>query len=122
MTGARILVVEDEFIIGEHLRRLLADLGHTDSDLVGSGEEALDRARDRSPDLVLLDLGLAGKMDGFETAVRIRSEYGIPIVFLTGSADPVALGRIAAMGLTCLSKPFDAESLEEALAGVGLGA
>ena len=121
MTPARILVVEDEFIIGEHLRRLLRELGHTDSGLVGSGEEALERVRTRRPDLILLDIGLSGAMDGFETARRVRSEHQIPIIFLTGSTDPRTLDRIKAMGLTFLGKPFDAPSLRAALEGAGLG-
>lgn len=115
MTAAEILIVEDEFIIGEHLRSLLTGMDHTVCDLVGTGEEAVACVAERRPDLVLLDIGLSGRMDGFEAAQKIRHDYGVPVVFMTGSTDPKTIDRMTAMNLDYVAKPFDAESIQTAV-------
>jgi DNA-binding response OmpR family regulator len=115
MTAAKILIVEDEFIIGEHLRSLLTGMDHTVSGLVGTGEEAVTHVAERRPDLVLLDIGLSGRMDGFEAAHKIRHDYGVAVVFMTGSTDPKTIDRMTAMNLDYVTKPFDAESIQAAV-------
>jgi CheY-like chemotaxis protein len=61
--------------------------------VVASGEEALAAAESDGPDLVVMDISLAGKMDGIETARQIQANMNIPVVFLTGQSDPEVLER-----------------------------
>jgi len=77
----RLLVVEDEPNIAEFIRRGLVYKGY-EIEVAGTGEEALDLARERPPDLVILDLMLPG-MDGIEVCRRLRAADDVPIIVLT---------------------------------------
>jgi CheY-like chemotaxis protein len=80
--------VEDEGLIALHLTEMLEKAGYRVPDPVFSGEMAI-KALEKSPtpDLILMDIGLAGPLDGIETAKKIRHQYTIPIVFLTAYSD-----------------------------------
>lgn len=78
---ARVLVVEDEPNIADFIRRGLVYKGY-DVDTAASGEDALETARERLPDLVILDLMLPG-MDGVEVCRRLRAADDVPIIMLT---------------------------------------
>jgi CheY-like chemotaxis protein len=88
MTGETILIVEDEGLIALHLTEMLEKAGYRVAEPVCSGEMSL-QALEKSPkpDLILMDIGLAGSLDGIETARKIRHRYDIPIVFLTAYSD-----------------------------------
>ena len=86
MANETILIVEDEGIIAAQLQNTLTRLGYTVHAPVNSGEAAIAAVRAKPPDLVLMDIKLAGAMDGIATARRIRSVADIPIVYLTGYA------------------------------------
>jgi two-component system, response regulator PdtaR len=88
-----ILIVEDETIIAMAVKRSLKKLGYGVSDIVQSGEQAIQRTRDNHPDLVLMDIVLEGELDGVETAERIRSAFHIPVVYLTAHTDQETLKR-----------------------------
>mgnify|MGYP001234554718 CR=1 FL=1 len=79
----KIFITEDEFIVSKNLESKLIALGYNVIGTSVSGELAIEKIRKEQPDLVLMDIMLAGKMDGIETASLIRSEYDIPIIFLT---------------------------------------
>jgi len=83
MANERILVVEDEELIGQDIKFLLEDLGYDVPDLVPSGEEAVDKAGETRADLVLMDIMLEGDIDGIEAANKINNQYGIPVIYLT---------------------------------------
>jgi PAS domain S-box-containing protein len=83
MANERILVVEDEELIGQDIKFLLEDLGYDVPDLVPSGEEAIDKAGETRADLVLMDIMLEGDIDGIEAANKINNQYGIPVIYLT---------------------------------------
>src|SRR5258706_3661638 len=89
----RILIVEDEAEIADYLRRGLVFEGYA-VELAGDGPAALAAARDRPPDLVILDLMLPG-LDGLEVARRIHAADDIPIIMLT-ARDAVA-DRVAGL-------------------------
>lgn len=91
--SARILVVEDERIVAQALRRCLQSLGYDVVALATTGEDALIKVEQLKPDLVLLDIQLEGKMDGIESASRIRKQFGIPVVYLTAYSNPEVLER-----------------------------
>ena len=89
----KILVVEDERIVAEDVRRSLLNMGYSVPAIVSSGEEALTIAKEETPDLVLMDIVLKGDMDGIEAAEHIYSHYNIPVVYLTAYADEKKLQR-----------------------------
>ena len=79
----RILVVEDEGITAQNIARKLERAGYTISAVVTSGEDAIETTKELHPDLVLMDIGLAGEMDGIAAAEQIRHEFDIPVIYLT---------------------------------------
>jgi two-component system, OmpR family, response regulator MprA len=106
----RILIVEDEAEIADYLRRGLVFEGYA-VELANDGPAALAAARDRPPDLVILDLMLPG-LDGLEVARRIHAADDIPIIMLT-ARDAVA-DRVAGLESGAddyMIKPFAFEEL-----------
>jgi len=93
MAENRIMIVEDDFIISSHIKSTLSGLGYDVTYQVSTGEEAIKRAEEDSPDLVLMDIKLEGEMDGIEAAGQIRARFNIPVVFLTAFSDNKILDR-----------------------------
>jgi two-component system, OmpR family, response regulator ResD len=81
----RILVVDDDNTVSEILSRYLAREGYA-VDKAGTGEDALEQARSRPPDLIVLDLMLPG-LSGFDVCRRVRKTSGIPIIMLTARGE-----------------------------------
>ena len=107
MSQTKILVVEDESIVALDLQHRLIQLGYTVTALAASGEEALQRVAEVQPDVVLMDIRLAGAMDGIQAASLIRARYSIPVIFLTAHSDPNTLERAKpAQPYGYLVKPF----------------
>jgi len=109
---ARIMIVEDELIIGRDVKISLERMDYTVTSVATSAEQALERAERDRPDLILMDIVLPGQMDGVGAAEEIRSRWGIPVVFLTAYADEKTLER-AKMSepFGYLLKPFQAREL-----------
>jgi len=93
MANAKILVVEDEGIVSIDIRNMLKNLGYTIAGVAFLGEEAVQKAESTQPDLVLMDIGLKGDIDGIEAAKTIHDRFHIPVVFLTGFADENTLTK-----------------------------
>lgn len=111
-SGARILVVEDDGVLALHLADTLDDLGYTVAGTAARGEEAIDLARRIHPHLILMDVGLAGDIDGITAAETIRDEHDVPVVFLTSHADDDTLQRATHTDPSAvLVKPFKAPDL-----------
>ena len=103
-----ILIVEDEAIVAADLFGQLDRLGYQISGQTPRGEEAVVLARDLSPDLVLMDVRLAGPMDGVEAAQIIRRECDIPVIYLTAHSDSATLERAKLTeSFGYLLKPFE---------------
>ncbi|MBU0561770.1 MAG: response regulator, partial [Bacteroidetes bacterium] len=84
---ARILVVEDEVIVAENLALAISDLGY---EVVGrpvSAEEAVKKALELEPDLILMDVVLKGNKNGIDASQEIKKKMDIPIIFLTAYSD-----------------------------------
>ncbi len=96
----KILVVEDEAIIAKDLQWRLEGMGYEVPAVVASGEEAITKALEFKPDLVLMDIMLLGSMDGIEAANQIRSQIDTPLIYLTAYADEEILERAK------ISEPF----------------
>ena len=105
----RILVVEDEAIVGRDIQASLARCGHTVKHVLQSGEAALEHLDNEVlPDLVVMDIGLAGAMDGIETGAAIRERHSVPVLFLSAMSDEATLNRAKEAGAYgYLLKPFN---------------
>jgi PAS domain S-box-containing protein len=90
---ARVLIVEDEAIIGLAIKRLLGASGYEIAALVATANQAIRAVETSSPDLVLMDIHIKGDKDGIETALEIRRNFHLPVVFVTAHADKKALER-----------------------------
>jgi|GEM_PF-737863 len=113
MTNERILVVEDEELIGQDIKFLLEDLGYEVPDLVPSGEEAITKAVETHADLVLMDIMLEGDMDGIEAANRINNQYGIPVIYLTAYRNEEIFNRAKlSEPYAYIVKPFEERELK----------
>src|SRR4030042_4797545 len=87
MAGEKILIVEDEVIVGNYLQNRLKAFGYVVSGIASSGEEAIEKTRGDRPDLILMDIVLKGDIDGIEAAERIGLIFDIPVIYLTAYAD-----------------------------------
>jgi DNA-binding response OmpR family regulator len=116
MPKAKILVVEDEWLVGHHIQLTLEDLGYTVVGLTASGDEALRLAEEHLPELVLMDISLEGDMDGIEAAESLGQELEIPVIFLTAFSDPQVLGLTTGANLHgFIMKPFEILELRAAI-------
>lgn len=93
MNDARILIVEDEGIAALDLQHRLTIMGHAVEDIVATGEEAVIKAEETHPDLVLMDIMLQGDIDGVQAAEQIHARLDIPVIFLTAYSDENTLQR-----------------------------
>jgi PAS domain S-box-containing protein len=108
----QILVVEDEGLIAEDVRRRLERLGYAVPDVAASGREALRLARANVLDLVLMDIHLQGDMDGIATAKAMWEELRLPVIYMTAHADEETVSRATATGpLAYILKPVSDLSL-----------
>ena len=116
----RVLIVEDELLVAWHLESLSRELNLEVCGLVPDGDGAIEQAVDLDADLILMDIRLAGRMDGIEAARRIREQRATPIIFITAHGDPATRTKIEQMlpGMPVLAKPITAESLKAAVASV----
>ncbi|MCI0487429.1 MAG: response regulator [Blastocatellia bacterium] len=92
MLNSRIMIVEDENITAMDIEEMLIGLGF-DTTLASSGQEAVRKAKDSTPDLVLMDIVLPGAIDGIEAAEQIHANLGIPVVYMTAYSDTSTLQR-----------------------------
>src|SRR5689334_22623151 len=93
MTQASILIVEDDRVVARDIELRLGRLGYAVAGTTRFGKDAVGLADRLRPDLVLMDIRLAGDLDGVAAAQRIRSEAHLPVVYLTAYADEDTLER-----------------------------
>jgi CheY-like chemotaxis protein len=116
MTKAKIMIVEDEWIAAEDTQYRLRDLGYIVTALASTGKEAIQKAKEDKPDLVLTDIVLEGEMDGIEVAKQIYSSFDIPFIYLTAYADDKILAQIKITEpFGYIVKPFTNEDLKIAI-------
>ncbi|WP_406655953.1 response regulator [Methanolobus sp. ZRKC2] len=112
MEDVKILVVEDESIIGLNIKKKLKSFGYTVPAIVATGEEAIKMAEITFPDLILMDVRLKGNMNGVETAEEIRKKFDIPIIYLTAYSDDEVLEKAKkTKPYGYIVKPFKANDL-----------
>jgi PAS domain S-box-containing protein len=89
----KILVVEDEIIIAKEIQSSLKAVGYPSSFIAQSGEEAIKKAIEIRPDLILMDIMLKGHIDGIQAAEHIREIFDVSIIYLTAYSDDKTLER-----------------------------
>ena len=108
----RILIVEDEAVTSVMLEKTLKELGY---EVVGSafdGHEAIEQAREKKPDIILMDIRIQGEMDGIETAKQIYQQYHIPVIYLTAHSDEATVQKaVHSEPFGYLIKPLDERAL-----------
>ena len=107
-----MFLVEDEGVIAIDLRECLTALGYEVCGMAGRGDAALQMIAEEHPDLVLMDIKLAGPVDGADLARQLRDTQNVPVVFLSAFVDPGLIARAAESGCYgYLVKPFDVREL-----------
>jgi len=115
----RVLIVEDEVLVGMMLARKLEAAGLSVCDVVGTGEEAVEAVAREMPGVLLMDVSLGGEMDGIEAARLIRGRFDVPVVFFTGyNRDRGLIARAEEVrALAVLDKLGPVEEIVAALEG-----
>ena len=116
MIKRQIMVVEDEEIVAMSLEYSLQALGYDIIGVVSSGEKAVEQAVRTHPDLIIMDIRLAGPMDGIEAAEQIRDCLDVPIIYLTAYVDEDTLARAkVSEPFGYIIKPFEDRDLHVAI-------
>jgi two-component system, response regulator PdtaR len=96
MTGASVLIVEDDDILARVEDWRLKNLGYLVSGRAATGAEAMEVVVDKRPDLVLMDINIRGSMDGIETARKIKKGFDIPVIYMSSHPDDETVERAKA--------------------------
>ncbi len=93
MEKIKVLIVEDEIIVAKDLESKLENYGYIIAGIASSGEDAVAKAGQTNPDIILMDIILQGKMNGIEASEIIKKSHDIPIIFLTASSDEFTMKK-----------------------------
>jgi CheY-like chemotaxis protein len=112
----KIMLVEDEAITAMDLANMLKTIGYDVAATITSGEEAVARASELRPDLILMDIMLSDQMDGIDATRHIKEQINVPVVYLTGNADSRTFQRAGETNhLGYLIKPVSRENLRSVI-------
>ena len=84
---AKVLIVEDDQIIGMHLSNVVNNFGYQVLGVLGNGEAVLEKITTDVPDVMLVDIGLKGNMNGIELVRKVKSKHDIPVIYLSSTND-----------------------------------
>lgn len=113
MSKIKILVVEDESIVAKDIQNTLIRLGYDVPATASNAVSAFQKLDDIKPDLVFLDIKLKGDIDGIQIAEKIKSNYDIPVIFLTSFVDKGTLDRAKVTEpYGYIVKPFNESDLQ----------
>ena len=112
MSGEKIMVVEDEWVVADQLCRALKDLGYMVCQTASTGDEAIRKVEADRPDLILMDIVLKGKINGIEAVERINSQFNIPVLYLTAYTNQEYIERAKLTNpFGYLVKPYNQKEL-----------
>ena len=115
-TPPKILIVENELIIAADVSVQFSQLGYEVLGIHTQVTDALKTIATNRPDIVILNLGLPGKLNGLVAARLITEGYQLPLIFLSSNTDEASLkGALALHPWAFITKPFTNEDLENAL-------
>jgi two-component system, response regulator PdtaR len=112
----RILIVEDEILIGLELESLLQDFGHEVVGIAASSDDALTLGRDLNPDLAFVDIHLADGPTGVDVARHLSAQHQVTVIFMTANSKRIPEDFAGARGV--IAKPYTERGVREALAYV----
>ena len=113
MSKTQIMIVEDESIVAEDIKTSLEKMGYNVPVVVSSGEDAINKAEETRPDLVLMDIVLRGKINGIEAAGVIHSRLNVPVIYLTAYTDDNIIKRAKVTEpFGYITKPFENRELK----------
>ncbi|MGK2863068.1 MAG: LytR/AlgR family response regulator transcription factor [Chitinophagaceae bacterium] len=114
--SVKILIVEDEMLIGAKISMFLTELGYEVTAILPRAEEALQHVQENMPDIALLDVRLKGDMDGITLGEIFQKQHQLPIIFLTANSDDDTFNRAkTAKPFAFLAKPFKKTDLQRAI-------
>ncbi|MBT4576488.1 MAG: response regulator [Candidatus Cloacimonetes bacterium] len=112
----RILIAEDDVIVSQQLQMGLESLGYDVCDSVFCGEDAIIKAEENFPDLIIMDINLAGMIDGIDAAKEIIDNLQIPIIFMTSYSNIKFLFRAVHLKkVQYLEKPLIMKNLRSVI-------
>lgn len=112
MFSLKILIVEDDSVSALLLQRALEKNNHVIIGIADSGEKALDLLEENQADIVMMDISLAGELDGIKTTEIINEKYDIPVVYLSASSDAETLNKVVGTNPSAyVIKPFNIREL-----------
>lgn len=116
MEKTRIIIVEDERIVADDIKTTLNSFGYAVIAIINNGQQAVEKALELKPDLMLMDIMLKGKMNGIEAASRIKEKIEIPIIYLTAYADNATLEKAKVTEpFGYIVKPFSEKELHSTI-------
>lgn len=86
----KTLIVEDSMVIAMTMTFMVQELGHEVMGPVRTGEEAIRQVVEDPPDLIIMDICLAGQLNGIEATTRIRAHQSMPVIYASGSTTLLA--------------------------------
>lgn len=89
----KVLIVEDEVIIAKEISMTLERNGYKVLDLATSYESLVESLKKETPDVILMDIMISGEIDGIESAIKIKENYDVPVIFLTGYSDKTTVEK-----------------------------
>lgn len=112
MFTLKILIVEDDSVSALLLQRALEKNAHQIIGIADTGEKALDILEENLADIVMMDINLAGELDGIKTTEIINEKYDIPVVYLSASSDAETLNKVVGTNPSAyVIKPFNIREL-----------
>lgn len=112
MFTLKILIVEDDSVSALLLQRALEKNAHQIIGIADTGEKALEILEENFVDIVMMDINLAGELDGIKTTEIINEKYDIPVVYLSASSDAETLNKVVGTNPSAyVIKPFNIREL-----------
>lgn len=108
--SARVLIIEDESIIALHIKQIVESLGHEAIAIVRTRTEAVAKAREEMPELVLADISLADGSSGIDAVKDILAEQSVPVIFITAFPERLLTGE-RPEPTYLITKPFEPETV-----------
>ncbi len=107
MQTIKVLIVEDEIIVARDVAGHLEEMGCDVCGILMEGEEVLPFLEQETPDLILMDISLAGKWDGITTVQQLKARHDIPVIYMTANTDEGSFARAkATQPFAFIEKPF----------------
>ncbi|MES2765416.1 MAG: PAS domain S-box protein [Bacteroidota bacterium] len=113
----KVLIAEDELIVAKDIEYTLRRLGYNPVGVVRSGEEAVLKAKELQPDIILMDITLCGDMSGIDAAREINASAGTPVIYITAHLDKAnpRMTEITGNIYGYLLKPYEESGLAMAI-------